>query len=380
MRNDIRELFAKIISENGNHLIKIADIKSTWPDAVGHVMRHGERVQRGVYDITPRDKEAVVKPMKPMKPKEVTVPDISEAVAHKIEVVDNAMGLGCLIPDVDPEYIPFGCYSTIRKVISSNIFAPVYITGDSGNGKTLSVSQACAKEKREAVIINITNETSEEDLIGGYFLESGDMKWRDGPVIVAMRRGAVLVLDEVDQARPSIMALQTIAQGSPYFIKKTNELVRPAPGFCLIATANTKGDGARMDRFVGAQMLNEAFLERFNIIFEQEYPTEAIERRILGNHTTDTNLIIKLTRFAKITRTAMNAGSIDSCIATRRLVQICKNIEILGNEKVGLTMALNRFDTETRDAFLELYTKLEAELEEDGDVAPSTSPAPSTPW
>lgn len=362
MKNEIRELFAEISTALESNEVAISVVKEQFPSAVGHVMRHATRVRRGVYDITPRDK---TKQAQAVPQQHVQIPEVANNVV-KIDVI-KTVSEESLIPEVDPNYIPFGCYSTVRKVITSPLFAPMYITGDSGNGKTLGVEQACAKEKREAVIINITNETSEEDLIGGYFLDSGSMSWRDGPVITAMRRGAVLVLDEIDQARPSIMALQTIAQGNPYYIKKTNEIVHPQPGFCVIATANTKGDGQGLDRFTGAQILNEAFLERFNIVIEQEYPTEGIEKRILRKVCDDEPLIAKLTRFAKITRTAMAQGTIEHCIATRRLVQICTNIAIMGDEKLGLTLALNRFDTETRDAFVELYTKLEVELEDENN-------------
>lgn len=187
---------------------------------------------------------------------------------------------------------------------------------------------------------------------------STDMVWKDGPVIAAMRRGAVLCLDEIDQARPAILALQTVAQNKPYFIKKTNELVRPRKGFTLIATANTKGNGDGMDKFSGAQILNEAFLERFSIIVEQDYPTEAVEKRILEKHSANKALIARLAKFAKITRTAYKDGAVTNCLTTRRLVQICNNIEIFNDEKYGIELAVSRFNEENKQMFIELYDKL----------------------
>ena len=187
---------------------------------------------------------------------------------------------------------------------------------------------------------------------------STSMIWKDGPVIAAMRRGAVLCLDEIDQARPAILALQTVAQNKPYFIKKTNELVRPRKGFTLIATANTKGNGDGMDKFSGAQILNEAFLERFSIIVEQDYPTEAVEKRILEKHTANKALIARLAKFAKITRAAYKDGAVTHCLTTRRLVQICNNIEIFNNEKYGVELAVSRFNEENKQMFVELYDKL----------------------
>lgn len=352
-------MFADVIATFGP-VVKVSEVRTKFPEMIGHIMRRGRRVERGVYDISdatvPSGRAAMAKAVK------ATVTEAeAEGVVHthrrEIDVIDTITDEN-LIPEINPSYVPFGCYTTVLKVIQSKIFAPVYITGDSGNGKTLGVEQACAKARREAIIINITNETSEEDLIGSYFLKDGSMSWRDGPVIVAMRRGAVLCLDEVDQARPAIMALQTVAQGKPYFIKKTNELVHPATGFCVIATANTKGDGGGSDRFAGAQVLNEAFLERFNIVVEQDYPSGGIERRILKHHTDNEKLIERLVKFAAITRTAMRDGATTHCITTRRLVQICQNIEIFGDEVQGLTAAVNRFEADTRDSFIELYTKL----------------------
>ena len=362
-------MFNEIIAKLGT-TVKINDVRTHFPQMVGYVMREGVRADRGIYDIAGctnvkvRGMKTKAKAVKAAKsPVEAPIgteaAPVLEAISHRIiAVVDNISSDENLVPDIDPDYVPWGCYAPVKSVISSGIFAPVYVIGESGNGKTLGVEQACASLKREVIVMNITNETSEEDLIGSYIIQNGNMIWKDGGVIAAMRRGAVLCLDEIDQARPAIMALQTVAQGKPYFIKKTNELVTPSKGFALIATANTKGDGASMDKFAGAQVLNEAFLERFPIVVEQDYPTEAIERKILKRHTSDDALCKRLASFAKITRTAYNDGAVSHCLTTRRLVQIVRNIKIFGDELVGVQYAMARFNDENKQMFTELYMKL----------------------
>lgn len=370
-------MFNAIIDALGTD-VNISEVKEQFPDMVGYVMRKGERIVRGKYRLTRdfgyegtyglRKRHGVTQEVVmteaghsvDVAPLAMAVQTTAKPHEHHhrmIDVIDN-IGDEDLVPKVNKKYVPWGCYELIRTVIKSEIFAPVLITGDSGNGKTFGVEQACAREGRELIIMNITNETSEEDLIGSYILQDGNMIWRDGPVIVAMRRGAVLCLDEIDQGRPAIMTLQTVAQGKPYFIKKTNELVEPKAGFCLIGTGNTKGDGVGSDKFSGAQVLNEAFVERFNIVIEQEYPTDAVERRILKMHSDNEALIKRLAKFAKITRTAYNDGAVTHCITTRRLVQICQNISIFKDEKFGVKLAVSRFSSENRDVFVELYDKL----------------------
>ena len=364
-------MFEEIIAALGEE-VAIADVKANFPNMVGHVMRRCERTGRGRYKLV-AGAVPVARKTESASDSDLTVelPAVAMTV-HKreIDVIDN-IGDENLIPSRDPKYVPWGCFTIVQKVIKSPVFAPVYIIGDSGIGKTLGVEQACARERRELVVMNITNETSEEDLIGSYILKNGDMVWKDGPVIVAMRRGAVLCLDEIDQARPAILALQTVAQGKPYFIKKTNELVHPKPGFVLVGTANTKGDGAS-DQFAGAQVLNQAFMDRFPIVIEQDYPTEAIEKKILQLHSDNDQLVSRLARFAKITRSAYNDGGVAFCLTTRRLVQICQNIQIFGNERQGVELALSRFNSETKNMFVELYDKMVKEDREAEEKAKST--------
>lgn len=272
-----------------------------------------------------------------------------------------------LIPAVSEAYVPHGCFDVVKTVVSKNIFATIWIAGPSGNGKTFGVEQACAAAGRELIIINISNDTSEEDLIGSYILDNGNMIWSDGPVLTAMRRGAVLCLDEIDQARSSIMALNTIAQGKDYYIKKTNELVTPAEGFMLIGTANTKGDGNGMDKFAGAQIMNEAFLERFSIIIEQDYPERKIERRMLAKHTSNKNFINNLTDIAYELRKSYTEGTIDFSLTTRRLVHIVQNYEIFDNELQSIELACARFNKEDQLVIMELYRSLIKESEENSN-------------
>lgn len=225
---------------------------------------------------------------------------------------------------------------------------------------TMGVEQACAAVNRELVCFNLTNETTEEDLIGSFILDNGNMIWKDGPVLVAMRRGAVLLLDEIDQATTNVMCLQNVLQNKPYYVKKTNEMIKPEPGFTIVATANTKGDGDGSDRFVGANVMNEAFLERFNVVIEQDYPPPITEVKILKQHCTDDKFILSLVRWAKLARDNYKIGSIERCITTRRLVQIARNYSVFNNKNKAITYALNRFDDAVKEALFEYYTSITA--------------------
>lgn len=281
-----------------------------------------------------------------------------------------------LIPKISKEYVPHGCFEIVRSVIKQNIFAPIWVSGLSGNGKTFGVEQACAHEKRELIIINISNDTSEEDLIGSYVLKDGDMIWSDGPVLTAMRLGAVLCLDEIDQARTSIMALNTIAQGKGYYIKKTNEYVTPKEGFTLIGTANTKGDGNGMDKFAGAQIMNEAFLERFSIFIEQKYPHSGVETKILSMHTKDKKLIKDLVEIANELRKSFDSGTTDFMLTTRRLVHIAKNSVIFADNLQAISLACARFNKEDQGVITELYKAMNVEAKEDSAAKKSKPKEP----
>ena len=268
-----------------------------------------------------------------------------------------------LIPQKDDSFVKFGNFTDIKKIIESRVFYPTFITGLSGNGKTFSVEQACAQLGRELIRVNITIETDEDDLIGGFRLVDGATVWHDGPVIQALQRGAVLLLDEIDLASNKILCLQSILEGKGVFLKKIGRRVDPASGFNVIATANTKGKGSDDGRFIGTNVLNEAFLERFPVTFEQEYPTAATETKILNKLCADENFCKRLADWADIIRKTFYDGGIEEIISTRRLVHIIKAYNIFGDKAKAIQVCVNRFDDETKQAFLELYDKVDADFE-----------------
>ena len=273
-----------------------------------------------------------------------------------------------LIPQKDTTFVKFGNFGDIKKIIQSHLFYPTFITGLSGNGKTFSVEQACAQLNREVIRVNVTIETDEDDLIGGFRLVGGETVWHNGPVVEALERGAVLLLDELDLASNKILCLQSILEGKGVFLKKIGKLVKPAEGFNVIATANTKGKGSDDGRFVGTNVLNEAFLERFPVTFEQEYPSVASEQKILKNVSQelgvyDATFCMRLCDWADIIRKNFYDGGTDEVISTRRLVHIIRAYSIFQDKAKAIQVCVNRFDDETKQAFLELYDKVDADFE-----------------
>ena len=273
-----------------------------------------------------------------------------------------------LIPQKDTTFVKFGNFGDIKKIIQSHLFYPTFITGLSGNGKTFSVEQACAQLNREVIRVNVTIETDEDDLIGGFRLVGGETVWHNGPVVEALERGAVLLLDELDLASNKILCLQSILEGKGVLLKKIGKLVKPAEGFNVIATANTKGKGSDDGRFVGTNVLNEAFLERFPVTFEQEYPSVASEQKILKNVSQelgvyDATFCMRLCDWADIIRKTFYDGGIDEVISTRRLVHIIRAYSIFQDKAKAIQVCVNRFDDETKQAFLELYDKVDADFE-----------------
>ena len=273
-----------------------------------------------------------------------------------------------LIPDKDDTFVKFGNFNDIKKIIQSRIFYPAFITGLSGNGKTLSVEQVCAQLKRELIRVNITIETDEDDLIGGFRLVNGETVWHNGPVIEALERGAVLLLDEVDLASNKILCLQSILEGKGVFLKKIGRFVKPAAGFTVVATANTKGKGSDDGRFIGTNVLNEAFLERFPVTFEQSYPSVSIEQKILEGvalnlGVEDRDFCKRLVDWADIIRKTFYDGGIEEIISTRRLVHIVRAYSIFQDKGKAIQVCVNRFDDETKQAFLELYDKVDVDFQ-----------------
>ena len=273
-----------------------------------------------------------------------------------------------LIPEVDPNFVKFGNFPDVKKIIQSKEFYPCFITGLSGNGKTLGVEQACAQLKREVVRVNITIETDEDDLIGGFRLVNGETVWHNGPVIEALERGAILLLDEIDLASNKILCLQSILEGNGVFLKKIGRFVRPARGFNVFATANTKGKGSDDGRFIGTNVLNEAFLERFPVTFEQSYPSVKTEEKILNLLCDDKEFCKRLVDWGDIIRKTFFDGGVEEVISTRRLVHIVKAYAIWKNKEKAIEVCVNRFDDETKQAFLDLYDKVDADVNFGGET------------
>ena len=287
----------------------------------------------------------------------------SETVSEAAYIVSSLTG--DIVPKKDPVFVSFGNYPDVKSIIKSKMFYPVFITGLSGNGKTMGVTQACAENKRELIRVNITIETDEDDLLGGYRLKDGQTVWQNGPVIEAMERGAVLLLDEIDLASNKIMCLQPILEGSGVFVKKINKFIKPAHGFNVVATANTKGQGSDDGKFIGTNVLNEAFLERFPITFEQSYPKPAVEEKILVNTLktsgkSDQDFCKKLVTWADVIRKTYFDGGVDEIISTRRLVHIIQAYAIFNKKMKAVEVCTNRFDNDTKNSFIELYTKVDA--------------------
>ena len=289
---------------------------------------------------------------------------IGPASAGAVNVLMNDV---VVIPAAVKEYVPFGHFTDLKSILQSGLFFPVFITGLSGNGKTMMVEQVCAKLKKECYRVNVTIETDEDDLIGSNTLVDGNIVFKEGPVLKAMRKGAVLLIDEIDLASNKIMCLQSILEGSGYLNKKTGEYVSPEKGFTIVATANTKGKGSDDGRFIGTNVLNEAFLERFSITMEQEYPSNAIEKKILTKEFERLEIeapegyIVNLVNWADVIRKSFFEGAIDELISTRRLVHISQAFSMFKDKMKAIEMCVSRFDTETKATFLDLYTKVDAE-------------------
>jgi MoxR-like ATPase len=292
---------------------------------------------------------------------------VSPTSTGAVNVLMNDMEV---IPNVIKEFVPFGHFTDLKSILNSGLFFPVFITGLSGNGKTMMVEQICAKLKRECYRVNVTIETDEDDLIGSNTLVDGNIVFREGPVLKAMRKGAVLLIDEIDLASNKIMCLQSILEGKGYLNKKTGEYVSPENGFTVIATANTKGKGSDDGRFIGTNVLNEAFLERFSITMEQEYPSNAIEKKILIKEFEKlevegaSDFVTNLVTWADVIRKSFYEGAIDELISTRRLVHIAQAFKMFDNKMKAIEMCVARFDSETKATFLDLYTKVDAEATE----------------
>ena len=324
-----------------------------------------DRVKRGVYAMSIGNVKNVV-PM-PRKAANQTAPVVSApAPAPQVQ---STMNSEVYIPEKMKEFVRWGYFKDVKQIIESRMFFPMFVAGLSGNGKTMMIEQACANAKREYVRVQITPETDEDDLIGGFRLLNGETVFAKGPVIKAMEAGAILLIDEIDRGSNKLMALQGVLEGKPVLIKKTGEVVRPAPGFNVIATANTKGQGDEAGRFIAATIIDEAFLERFNVTLEQPYPTSSIEKKIIVNHmdkfgSVDEEFAENLVKWGQAIRETFNDGGVDDIISTRRLCHIVQTFSIFGDKKKAIELCVNRFDADTRAAFVDLYEKIDAGMDE----------------
>lgn len=329
------------------------------------VIRKMYKLSRGVYTLDA-----------PSAPTPAAEPTPSTAIANHVELrgVASVANDEIYVPSVDPTYIKWGEYNTIMKIIKSKLFFPVYVSGLSGNGKTMMIEQACAKAKREYVRVQISPETDEDDLIGGFRLINGETVFQKGPIIKAMERGCLLLIDEIDRATNKIMCLQGVLEGNPVLLKKTGQVVTPAEGFNVIATANTKGRGSDDGRFTAASIIDDAFLERFVCAIDQEFPSPVVEKKIVMAHMSKFGIEAeefadKLIAWSNVIRKTFEADGVEEIVSTRRLCHIVKTYSIFEDRAKAISMCINRFDEETRTAFLDLYTKIdESQLTEDGEI------------
>ncbi len=360
MKQEIKTAFIKTLSDKypGRSVFDVKELIDHANEmGLGYpnfVTKPENRVGRGKYQV---HMTATVLPLK----KEVQ-PEVVEQ-KKAIQTVFDQMKIE--VPEKDKSYVSWGFFRDVKQIVESMAFYPVFIAGLSGNGKTMMVEQACAQAKRKYVRVNITEETDEDDLIGGFRLINGETVWCDGPIPQAMKQGAVCLIDEIDRGSNKLMCLQAVLEGKPLYIKKTGEVVRPQQGFNVIATANTKGRGSEDGRFTGARILDEAFLERFVATMEQPYPTTAVEKKIILNAMEehgklDGEFADNLVTWSDIIRTTYKDGGVDDLISTRRLVHIARTYGIFGDRTKAIELCISRFDEDTRVAFIDLYTKVDS--------------------
>ena len=368
-RAETRQKFIDALVSSGKSEVTTEDIKKICSKIkVAHpywfTNEEANRLKRGIFKVPGKmpvskaqtiDLNAQVIPMK--KP--------VESGGNRITNVVTDLDTSNLVPTVYKNYVPFGNFDDVLAIVQSERFFPVFVTGQSGNGKTMSIEQACAKAKRKFVVVSMTPETDEGDLLGNYVLINGQMEWRDGPVTTAARQGAVLCIDEIDYGANNLSSLQRVFEGKPFLLKKKGEVITPASGFTVFATANTKGKGSDDGRYMFTNVLNEAFLERFVNTIEQDWPPLTIEKKILKKELAtvgklDDDFAEKLVTWADVIRKTFADGGCDEVISTRRLVHIISTYGVFSNKMKAIELCLNRFDTDTKLSFMDLYTKVDA--------------------
>ena len=369
-RAETRQRFIDAIVSLGQQTVTTEQIKSICAENdIAHpywfTNDDANRIKRGLYRVP--GSVAMAKPAVTIEMNAQVVPMTKpvEKSEHKIQNVQTDLDNTNLVPTVYKNYVSFGNFDDVYSIVQSMRFFPVFISGHSGNGKTMSIEQACAKAKRKFVCVSMTPETDESDLLGNYVLIDGNMEWRDGPVTTAARQGAVLCIDEIDYGAQNLSSLQRVLEGKPFMLKKKGELITPAAGFTVFATANTKGKGSDDGRYMFTNVLNEAFLERFRNTYEQDWPPVATEKKIIRKeldsvNRSDDNFADKLVTWADVIRKTFADGGCDEVISTRRLVHIAKTFGVFGNRLKSIELCLNRFDEDTKASFLDLYTKVDA--------------------
>ena len=370
MKAEVKQAFVKTLGDKypGRSIFDVKELIDHANDmGLGYpnfITKPENRVGRGKYQIQMLATVTQLKPKEVAKVEDQSTATVKQTVIEQVKIE---------VPQKDAMYVSWGFFRDIKQIIDSNAFYPVFISGLSGNGKTMMVEQACAQAKRKYVRVNITEETDEDDLIGGFRLVNGETVWCDGPVPQAMKQGAICLIDEIDRGSNKLMCLQAVLEGKPLYIKKTGAVVNPEIGFNMIATANTKGRGSEDGRFTGARILDEAFLERFVATIEQPYPTIAVEKKIILNAMEaygklDGEFADNLTTWADIIRQTYKDGGVDDLISTRRLVHIARTYGIFADRAKAIDLCISRFDEDTRVAFLDLYTKVDSKAV----VAPQT--------
>lgn len=381
-RSDKRQAFIDAVLATGKSevtrddirdIIEKADLK--WPQ--WFTKDETYKVKRGVFRVPGFSSAAPAAEAINMAAQVISMTKPDVLPGNRIANVTTDLEIENLIPSQYDNYVPFGNFDDVLSIVKSKQFFPVFITGQSGNGKTMSIEQACAKAKRKFVCVSMTPDTDEGDLLGNYVLINGQMEWRDGPVTVAARQGAVLCIDEIDYGAQNLSCLQRVLEGKPFLLKKKNELVTPAPGFTVFATANTKGKGSEDGRYMFTNVLNEAFLERFPNTMEQEWPPVKVEEKIVNKELDSVNrsdevFAKNLVSWANVIRSTFADGGCDEVISTRRLVHIVKTFGIYGDKKKAIEYCLNRFDADTKATFFDLYTKIDAGIDVNA-VAEETS-------
>jgi AAA domain (dynein-related subfamily)/CbbQ/NirQ/NorQ C-terminal len=369
-RADKRKAFLDALIATGKSEVSLSEVKDVAENAglaIPYWFTNDEtnKVKRGVYRVPNASGAA---PAISLAAQVIPLAKVENSSGNRIANVTTDLEIENLVPSQYDNYVPFGNFEDVLSIVKSKQFFPVFITGQSGNGKTMSIEQACAKAKRKFICVSMTPDSDEGDLLGNYVLINGQMEWRDGPVTVAARQGAVLCIDEIDYGAQNLSCLQRVLEGKPFLLKKKNELVVPAPGFTVFATANTKGKGSEDGRYMFTNVLNEAFLERFPNTMEQEFPPARIEEKIVNKELdsvgrSDETFAKNLVTWANTIRNTFADGGCDEVISTRRLVHIVKTFGIYGDKKKAIEYCLNRFDADTKITFLDLYTKIDAGID-----------------